>query len=296
MYRTTDRPCTARPAAADGAAATRPGAALVPLDRLSAEGLVEGLSRLPGFDVRLLSEAVEAQPPCQLVVLARRGADASARSGRQRRCGASLRLRMLRVPPRDTRTRREAGVAGLEEDGVGDAEHRGHVGVDDPAVAHDGDDARRDGRRRCRRWSAVTSSRKANTSIGHRRPVPVDQGLPVGMAVGLLLLHREVVVVASVPFGQARRGSTASTPRRRASGNAGLRGPGAAGWCRRPSMRSSASQAVRHSGLAPALGGEAGVGRRPPTRVRCVRAARGGRGSAPSGRSVLRSPADRRGP
>lgn len=41
---------------------------LVPLDQLSSAGLVEGLSRLPGFDVRLLTEAVEALPPCQLVV------------------------------------------------------------------------------------------------------------------------------------------------------------------------------------------------------------------------------------
>jgi hypothetical protein len=42
--------------------------ALVPLDLLGTEGLVEGLSRLPGFDVRLLTEAVQALPPCQLVV------------------------------------------------------------------------------------------------------------------------------------------------------------------------------------------------------------------------------------
>jgi hypothetical protein len=41
---------------------------LVPLDRLSTDGLVEGLSRLPGFDVRLLTEAVDALPPRQLVV------------------------------------------------------------------------------------------------------------------------------------------------------------------------------------------------------------------------------------
>lgn len=41
---------------------------LVPLDRLDEPGLVEGLSRLPGFDLRLLHEAVESRAPNQLVV------------------------------------------------------------------------------------------------------------------------------------------------------------------------------------------------------------------------------------
>jgi hypothetical protein len=41
---------------------------LVPIDHLDTEGLIEGLTRLPGFDVRLLHEAVESLPPRQLVV------------------------------------------------------------------------------------------------------------------------------------------------------------------------------------------------------------------------------------
>jgi hypothetical protein len=41
---------------------------LVPLDRLDEPGFVEGVTRLPGFDMRLLQEALEAQPPNQLVV------------------------------------------------------------------------------------------------------------------------------------------------------------------------------------------------------------------------------------
>jgi hypothetical protein len=41
---------------------------LVPLDRLDTDGLLEGLTRLPGFDVRLFHEAIEALPPRQLVV------------------------------------------------------------------------------------------------------------------------------------------------------------------------------------------------------------------------------------
>lgn len=41
---------------------------LVPLDHLDREGLLAGLSRLPGFDLRLLTEAVEHEPPMQLVV------------------------------------------------------------------------------------------------------------------------------------------------------------------------------------------------------------------------------------
>jgi hypothetical protein len=41
---------------------------LVPLDRLDTPGLIESLTRLPGFDMRLLQEALEAEPPRQLVV------------------------------------------------------------------------------------------------------------------------------------------------------------------------------------------------------------------------------------
>jgi len=41
---------------------------LVPLDLMATEGLVEGLTRLPGFDVRLLTEAMDATPPMQLTV------------------------------------------------------------------------------------------------------------------------------------------------------------------------------------------------------------------------------------
>ena len=41
---------------------------LVPLDHMGQTGLVEGLTRLPGFDIRLLTEAMELEPPNQLTV------------------------------------------------------------------------------------------------------------------------------------------------------------------------------------------------------------------------------------
>jgi hypothetical protein len=45
---------------------------LVPLDRLDADGLIEGLTSLPGFKVQLLHEAVETPVPAQVVVWRRR--------------------------------------------------------------------------------------------------------------------------------------------------------------------------------------------------------------------------------
>lgn len=41
---------------------------LVPIDHLETPGLMEAITRLPGFDSRLLHEALEAEPPSQLVV------------------------------------------------------------------------------------------------------------------------------------------------------------------------------------------------------------------------------------
>jgi len=41
---------------------------LVPIDRLGTPGLMEAVTRLPGFDTRLLQEALQAEPPTQLVV------------------------------------------------------------------------------------------------------------------------------------------------------------------------------------------------------------------------------------
>jgi hypothetical protein len=41
---------------------------LVPIDRLATPGLMEGVTRLPGFDMRLLQEALECEAPNRLVV------------------------------------------------------------------------------------------------------------------------------------------------------------------------------------------------------------------------------------
>jgi hypothetical protein len=41
---------------------------LVPLDQLGTPGLMEGVSRLPGFKVRLFQEALESEAPNQVVV------------------------------------------------------------------------------------------------------------------------------------------------------------------------------------------------------------------------------------
>ena len=46
---------------------------LVPIDRVGEAGLVEALSRLPGFDVRTFSEALVAPPPVEIVVWRRQG-------------------------------------------------------------------------------------------------------------------------------------------------------------------------------------------------------------------------------
>lgn len=41
---------------------------LVPIDRIGESGLVEALSRLPGFDLRAFTAALESRPPSRTVV------------------------------------------------------------------------------------------------------------------------------------------------------------------------------------------------------------------------------------